>query len=199
MNSGTFQNKKILLHICCAPDATVVLNDLAPACHITAHFYNPNIYPGQEYVKRLGEMQKLAARIPIPLVSDTYDSERWTASIAGLEQEPEGGKRCAICFRIRLERAAHYAKEHGFDCFTTVLTVSPHKDAARINSIGAEIGARFGIEFIAADFKKRDGFKRSIALTKQYGLYRQNYCGCIFSLRNRPAPTVPSPAGIPSC
>jgi hypothetical protein len=183
MQKEMSQGKKLLLHICCAPDATVVLNDLSAAFDITAYFYNPNIHPLEEYTKRLGEMQKLAARTAVPLAPGGYDIDDWRSAVAGLEHEPEGGKRCAICFRVRLERAARYAAMNGFDCFTTVLTVSPHKDARLINEIGAEIGAHCGIEFIKADFKKKDGFKRSIALSRQYGLYRQSYCGCVYSIR----------------
>jgi len=179
----SLQGKKLLLHICCAPDATVVLRDLQDRCAVTCHFYNPNIHPHEEYDKRLGEMKKLSKLLSVPLIEEVNDSDRWFRETAGFEQEPEGGSRCDICFRIRLEQSAQTAKERGCDCFTTVLTVSPHKDAARINNIGKELECRHGIEYIEADFKKNDGFKRSIALTREYGLYRQNYCGCRYSLR----------------
>ncbi len=176
--------KKLLLHICCAPDATYVISALRDY-NLTGYFYNPNIYPEEEYILRLREMEGLAEKLGISLHPSSYDPERWFELTKGLEYEPERGRRCEICFRMRLESTARLAEEEGFDIFTTTLTISPHKDAELINKIGREIAANLRVEFMEADFKKKDGFKKSVELSKKYGLYRQDYCGCIYSKRDR--------------
>jgi len=175
----------MLLHICCAPDATVVIERLSPEYDLTGYFYNPNIHPKREYYLRLEEMKKLAERLNLQLVWDEYDVDRWFALTRDLKDEPEGGRRCEVCFRMRLERAADYAKANGFDIFTTVLTVSPHKKAEVINRIGEEIANEYEVQFLSANFKKKDGFKRSVELSKKFGLYRQDYCGCVYSKEER--------------
>lgn len=174
----------LLLQVCCAPDATVVIERMRADYDITVYYYNPNIQPESEYKLRVEEMQRLAAEMNVPCKIGPYDSKRWLQLVRGLEQLPEGDKRCEVCFRMRLEQTARKAAAEGFDFFTTVLTVSPHKDAALINSLGREIGEKFQIKFIEENFKKKDGFKRSIELSREYNLYRQNYCGCIYSKRD---------------
>jgi predicted adenine nucleotide alpha hydrolase (AANH) superfamily ATPase len=174
-------SKKLLLHVCCAPDATVAIERLAPEFDLTIFFYNPNIHPEKEYHLRAQEMEKLLHLLNIPFIPAEYDSSAWFKLVKGLEHLPEGGERCTRCFEIRLEMSAKIAAASGFELFTTVLTVSPHKDANRINKIGFEAGQKWEILFMEANFKKKDGFKRSLELSKQYGLYRQDYCGCIFS------------------
>jgi epoxyqueuosine reductase len=176
-------NKKLLLHICCAPDATVVFERLSSDYNITGFFYNPNIHPQAEYKLRENEFVRLAKQQGVASECGSYDWDRWFELVEGMETEPEGGKRCRICIQMRIEMAAQFAKQHDFNLFTTVLTVSPHKNAELINQLGAEIGKLYQVEFMPANFKKQDGFKRSLELTKQYQLYRQNYCGCIFSKR----------------
>lgn len=174
---------RLLLHICCAPDATVVVERLSAEYDLAVYFYDPNIHPEEEYRLRCDEMQKLADRLGIPFFEGEYDADRWFGMVKGLEHEPEGGARCAVCFRMRLERAARFAAEKGYRIFTTVLTVSPHKDADLINRLGREAAASHGVEFIEGNFKKKDGFKRSVELSREYGLYRQDYCGCLYSHR----------------
>jgi predicted adenine nucleotide alpha hydrolase (AANH) superfamily ATPase len=177
--------KKIALHVCCGPDATSAIERLIAEYDVVPFFYNPNIYPKEEYLKRLEESKKACSRWGLTLHEGAYETELWSERIAGLENEPEGGKRCHACFAFRLERTAQFARESGCECFTTVLTVSPHKDSQVIFELGRQAGVREGIEFICENFKKKDGFKRSIELSKEMGLYRQNYCGCMYSLRER--------------
>jgi predicted adenine nucleotide alpha hydrolase (AANH) superfamily ATPase len=181
----TKKKEKLLLHVCCAPDATVVVERLSPEYDITIFFYNPNIHPETEYEQRLTEMKKLATQLEVPLLPAEYDADVWFRAVKGMEYLPEGGKRCEICFKLRLEKTAQMAKAHQFEIFTTVLTVSPHKNAALINEIGKMSSEKFGVPFMEANFKKKDGFKRSIELSRQYHLYRQNYCGCIYSKTER--------------
>lgn len=173
--------KRLLLHICCAPDATVAPERLSQDYEITAYFYNPNIHPEEEYRLRLSEMQRLAETLHLPLASGAYSVPQWQAWIKGLEKEPEGGGRCTACFEFRLMNVAEFAKAHGYDAFSTVLTVSPHKQADTINKAGTEAGRRAGVEFIPLNLKKKGGFERSVTLSRHYGLYRQNYCGCEYS------------------
>ena len=179
------QKQKLLLHACCAPCVTVPMERLQADFEVSCFFYNPNIHPAEEHSKRLAEIQNLAKKLDLQIIIHRYDSERWFELVKGLEDEPERGARCKICFHMRLEQTAQYARQHGFDIFTTTLTLSPHKNAALINQLGAELGKRYQIEFLAADFKKKDGFKRSIELSDRHNLYRQTYCGCIFSRRDR--------------
>jgi len=174
---------RLLLHICCAPDATVVVERLHERFDVVGYFYNPNINDEQEYQLRAQEMARLASSMNFPVIFGAYDADRWLALVKGMEEMPEGGKRCETCFRMRLEAAARYAVTADIKLFATVLTVSPHKNAEIINAIGAMIARQFPIEFLTENFKKKDGFKRSIELSKHYQLYRQNYCGCIYSKR----------------
>ncbi len=150
---------------------------------VTVCYDNPNIYPEAEYKKRLSEQKRLCEILNVPLIEAEYDHEKYLLDVRGLENEPEGGRRCEVCIGARMERAAAYAKENGFDYFTTTLSVSPHKDAAFINRKGEEIEKRVGVPYYYADFKKKDGYLRSIRLSEKYGLYRQSYCGCEFAKR----------------
>ena len=172
---------KILLQVCCAPDATVAVERLGEEYEVGVYFYNPNIHPVEEYLKRAEEMERLSTEIGVEIHMAPYDPEIWFEAVRGLQHEPEGGRRCEICFRMRLERTAKAARELGYDLFATVLTISPHKNADLINRIGEEIGKSTGIPYLPSNFKKKDGFKRSIELSRKYGLYRQDYCGCLFS------------------
>ena len=148
---------------------------------MTGYFYNPNIHPEEEYELRLSEAKELAHTCDIEFLCGEYDVDAWFRLTRGMEREREGGRRCETCFRMRLERAAQCAHEHGFDIFTTTLTVSPHKNAEQINRIGTDAAAKHGIDFLQSNFKKKDGFKKTVDASKRLGLYRQNYCGCIFS------------------
>ena len=172
---------KLLLHICCAPDASVVFERLKPEYEITGYFYNPNIHPQEEYELRANETKRLAEIMHIPLAKAPNDTDRWFGLVKGMEHLPEKGERCTVCIRMRMEQAARFCAENGFDMFTTVLTVSPHKNADLINSIGDEMAAKFDVKYMEANFKKKDGFKRSLELCRKYNIYRQNYCGCVYS------------------
>ena len=179
------ERPRLLLQSCCGPCSSYVLEALTPYFCVTVLYYNPNIQPREEYDLRLENQRKIIAALPTPSAVDIlecdYDGEKFDAAVKGLESEPEGGARCSVCFRLRLEETAKRAKELGFDWFCTTLTVSPHKDAERLNQIGKALGERYGVPFLPSDFKKRDGYKRSIQLSKEYDLYRQDYCGCLFS------------------
>ncbi len=172
--------KKLLLHSCCAPCSSSVLEYLTPKIDVSVYYYNPCIMPNEEYEHRLSEQRRLCTILNIPLIEGEYDNGEYLSFVHGLENAPEGGARCAKCFYMRLKSTAVRAKECGFDYFCTTLTVSPHKNADVINSIGKRISEEVGVEFLPSDFKKRNGYLRSIELSKQYGLYRQVYCGCRF-------------------
>jgi len=170
---------RVLLHICCAVCATACVERLRQEGYqVSGYFYNPNIHPEEEYRKRLGAVKSLAEKGKFPLIIGDYDKDEWLSRIKGLEAEPEGGKRCARCFCFRLEKTAKAAQEKGFTVFTTTLTVSPHKNTQTINKIGRNVNKKL---FLARDFEKQDGFKRAQQLSRQYNLYHQNYCGCIYS------------------
>lgn len=175
----------VLLHACCAPCSSAVLERLTEHAKITIFFYNPNILPETEYRFRLEELRRLLREMPLTgeleLLEGSYEPERFLAFAKELADEPERGERCRKCIRLRLEMAAQTAKEIGADYFATTLTVSPHKDAAFINAAGFEIAEKYGIAWLPSDFKKKEGYKRSIQLSQEYSLYRQNYCGCPFS------------------
>jgi predicted adenine nucleotide alpha hydrolase (AANH) superfamily ATPase len=174
---------KILLHICCGVCAAGVVERLTLEGHqVHGLFYNPNIHPRQEYDRRLEVARKVAKELDFPLEVPLYITEEWFNETVSLENEPEGGRRCEVCFRLRLKKAYLYMKDCGADAFTTTLTVSPHKSADVINRVGQEIG---GERFLARDFKKKAGFQRAVELAKKWALYRQDYCGCIYSMRNR--------------
>lgn len=177
----------LLLHVCCAPCSTACLEVLDQYFDITVFYYNPNIAPFEEYQKRLQEEQKfLQSAYPhISVVEVGYENEKFCQIASGLEGLAEGGERCKKCYRLRLEKSAEFAKQNGFDFFTTTLTVSPYKNSLVLNQIGEDIGKQFGVEYLTSDFKKNDGYKRSIELSKQYGLYRQDYCGCQYSKQAR--------------
>ncbi len=170
--------KKLLLHVCCAPCSTHAIVEMQKEYEVTLLFSNSNIYPKEEYEKRLAEAKKISKIYGLPLVVDEYDHESWLNEIKGLENEPEKGLRCEKCYEYNLSRTATYAIEHGFDSFTTTLTISPHKDSPTIFRIGKRLGS-----FLEKDFKKMDGFQKSTLLSKEHGLYRQDYCGCEFSMR----------------
>ena len=174
---------RLLLHACCAPCASHVLDYLAPYFDITVFFHNPNIGPAGEFEKRAEEMRRFLGLFPhsVGLILPPYEPETFYAAAAGLESAPEGGPRCEKCFRLRLEATAKAAKEGGFDYFATTLTVSPHKNAPLLNRLGAELAARYGVPYLVSDFKKKNGYLHSIQLSREYDLYRQNYCGCVFS------------------
>jgi len=173
---------RLLLHACCAPCSTAVVERLALDYAISIYFFNPNIYPVAEYLQRRDELLHWCNKVAgIPCLEGEYAPEEWMEQVRGLELEPERGRRCNRCFRLRLQRTAIYAREHGYDLFTTVLSISPHKRHERINRLGLALAARCGIEFYSANFKKQNGFKRSIEISTAQNFYRQNYCGCVFS------------------
>lgn len=178
--------QKLLLHTCCAPCAAGVFDQLLADFSVSAFFYNPNIYPAEEYRRRMLETQRFCQEYRIQfIIQKEKIKTTWQEKIQGLEQEPEGGKRCLICYTIRLEQTAQYASQHDFDIFATTLSISPHKKAEQINTIGKQLAEQYTLAFYAADFKKKDGFKKSLELSKHYHLYRQNYCGCQYSITNR--------------
>ena len=182
------QRPKLLLHACCGPCSSAVLEKLCRYFEITVLYYNPNTWPAEEYYRRGEELKKFVAQahpLGVTVIEDHYDPQEFYTAVQGLENEPERGGRCTVCYRLRMGRAAQYAKEHGFDWFTTTLSISPHKDAARINQIGQELEAEFGIRHLPSDFKKQNGYLRSLQLSEEYGLYRQDYCGCEFSAKAR--------------
>lgn len=176
---------RLLLHSCCAPCSSYVLEYLSRYFQITVRYFNPNISPAEEYQKRLDEQARLIAAMPMEykasLQSPGYEPSAFYQAVKGLEQIPEGGERCFACFALRLEDAARAAKEGGFDYFTTTLSISPLKNAQKLNEIGETMGEKYGVRWLPGDFKKKEGYKRSIVLSQEYGLYRQNYCGCVFS------------------
>ena len=182
---NTSNKPRMLLHICCAPCAAYVVRVLRERFVVAGYFYNPNIQPEEEYALRKEEMERYALEIALPLHIGEYDVKRWFDLIKGYEEEPEGGARCAICYRMRLERTAQYASAHRFEYVTTTLSISPHKKAAVINRIGEELAQTYDVKFYGADFKKKNGFKISSQISRELGLYRQNYCGCVFSKRER--------------
>ena len=183
------EKRKILLQSCCAPCSTAVIERLAEEFDITILYYNPNIYPEEEYLKRKNEELKYIDiynsknENKIKFLDCDYESDEFYARTKGFENEREGGARCAICFRLRLEKTARLARSNGFDVFGTTLTVSPHKNAEIINAIGKELQREFNIDYLVSNFKKQNGYKRSVELAKENDLYRQNYCGCEFALR----------------
>ncbi len=174
---------RLLLHICCAGCGAYVSQILSPFYALTLYYYNPNIWPPDEYKARLKEVKRIANIFGLPLIVGGYDHQAWLKLVAGHEQDPEKGERCRICYRDRLTKTALKAKALGFNCFSTTLTISPHKDAKAISAIGQELQAEIGIKFLDRDFKKKDGFKKSVALSRQLNITRQNYCGCEFSRR----------------
>lgn len=175
---------QLLLHICCGPCASAVIERLIPQFDVTAFWHNPNIQPKQEHDRRLENARIVTRHFDLDLIVGPRDEGAWLDAVAGLEDEPEGGKRCDVCFNYRLRRTAREAAKRGIDYFTTTLTVSPYKGADRINTIGTRIAQTEPVEFLERNFKKRAGFQRSVELSRQLDLYRQNYCGCLFSRNN---------------
>ena len=173
----------LLLHSCCGPCSSAVLERLTDHFRVTVLYYNPNIEPEEEYLHRLSEQKRLLELLPegIPLLECGYDHGAYDAFAPAMAEAPEGGDRCLACFALRLNRTAEKAAEQGFEYFTTTLSVSPHKNADNVNRIGEEAGKRFGVKYLNADFKKKNGYLRSLELSKEYGLYRQDYCGCRYS------------------
>ena len=179
---------KLLLHSCCAPCSSYCLEYLSQYFSITDLYYNPNISPKEEFDKRAEEQRRLISELkvknPVTLVVDEYDPEDFFSAVKGLEDCAEGGERCFVCYILRLERAAKYAAEHCFDYFCSTLSISPLKNAQKLNEIGAELSEIYNVQNLPNDFKKKGGYLRSIELSREYGLYRQNYCGCVFSKNN---------------
>lgn len=179
---------KLLLHVCCAPCSSYVLEYLSNYFAITVFYYNPNIDTYEEYNKRMEESRRFTnefkGKYPIKFVEIGHNNDEYESVIDGLRNENEGGLRCFKCYRLRLEKAFIYAKEHGYDYVTTSLTISPLKNSKKINEIGDELSRSYGIKYLFSDFKKKEGYKRSIVLSREYNLYRQNYCGCKYSKRD---------------
>ncbi|MCI8794276.1 MAG: epoxyqueuosine reductase QueH [Bacilli bacterium] len=180
INSLT-EKKSILLHSCCGPCSSACIDRLKEYFDITVVYYNPNIEPIDEYIHRKNEQVRLLKEWNIKYLDCDYDNDLWVDTTKYLTKELEGGKRCSVCFGIRLKYTANMAKRLGFDYFGTTLTVSPHKDSQLINKIGGILGTNLGIKYLYSDFKKRDGYKKSCEFAKQYNLYRQDYCGCLYS------------------
>lgn len=178
---------RLLLQVCCAPCSSYVLEYLNKHFDITLFFYNPNISPENEYNFRAEELARLIRELPLEnipkLIVNDYDYSEFISTVKGMENEKEGGARCFLCYRLRLTKTAEYAKENGFDYFCTTLSISPHKNAEKLNEIGKELSEKYNVPYLFSDFKKKNGYKRSIELSKEYNLYRQDYCGCEFSKR----------------
>ena len=184
------EKKKLLLHSCCGPCSSYVITYLTNYFDITVLYYNPNISPYEEYIKRKNEQIKIIellnskSKNNIDIMDCDYDNNLYEEKIKGLEMEPERGKRCEVCYKLRIEKTANIAKENNYDYFCTTLSVSPYKNANLINKIGEEMEQKYKIKWLYSDFKKKDGYKKSIMLSQKYNLYRQNYCGCIYSKKN---------------
>ena len=179
----------LLLHSCCAPCSSYCLEYLSNYFNITVFYYNPNIYPEEEYFKRVEEqrrfIEQLPAKHPIAFLEGKYDKERFYEMAKGYEDCKEGGERCFRCYELRLREAAEAAEAHGMDYFTTTLSISPLKNAAWLNEIGEKLSKEYGILYLNSDFKKKNGYKRSVELSEEYGMYRQYYCGCVYSKQQR--------------
>ncbi len=180
---------KLLLHCCCAPCSSATLERLEKLFQVDIYYYNPNIEPEAEFLKRAGEEERFIRESRpeggVRVITAEYDHEAFERIALGRERLPERGERCYLCYELRMRRTALYAREHGYDCFTTSLSISPYKNAAWINEIGERLEGELGIGFVHSDFKKKDGYKRSIELSRQYGLYRQDWCGCVYSREER--------------
>lgn len=180
---------KLLLHSCCAPCSSYVIEYLSSYFKILVFYYNPNLYPDEEYEKRVNEqmrfIQAFPVKYPVEFLSGDFEKERFYEAVKGLEQEPEGGARCFACYRLRLTETVKTAKRLGMDYFTTTLSISPLKNAVKLNEIGEELAEEYGVAYLPSDFKKKNGYHRSVELSKEYGMYRQDYCGCIFSYQRK--------------
>ena len=179
---------KLLLHSCCGPCSTYCIQVLSEYFDVTVFYYNPNIYPPEEYRLRADEQNRFISefptRNPVKFVEGAYDTDRFYAMAKGLEKVEEGGERCFKCYELRLRESAEYAKNNGFDFFTTTLSISPLKNADKLNEIGRKLSEEYGVSYLFSDFKKKEGYKISTQLSAEYGMYRQNYCGCVFSQNN---------------
>ncbi|MGN0601098.1 MAG: epoxyqueuosine reductase QueH [Oscillospiraceae bacterium] len=179
----------LLVHSCCAPCSSYVLEYLSQYFKITVFYYNPNIYPKEEYLKRVAEQKRLISQLPaknpVDFIEGRFDDKEFYSAVKGLENIPEGGERCFACYKLRLEETAKIAKEKNFDWFTTTLSISPYKNAQKLNEISTELSQIYQVKNLPADFKKKEGYKRSITLSAEYNLYRQDYCGCVFSQQER--------------
>lgn len=177
--------KHLLLHSCCAPCSSYVIEYLSRYFQITVFYYNPNISAEEEYRKRVLEQQRFIKEFPakylVDFVEGDYEPRVFFDTVKGYEQCKEGGERCFLCYELRLKKTAQLAAEKGYDYFTTTLTISPLKNSVKLNEIGLRLGEEYGVPYLLSDFKKKEGYKRSIELSKEYGLYRQNYCGCAYS------------------
>lgn len=175
----------LLLHACCAPCSSYVLEYLSEYFDISIYYYNPNISPEKEYVFRLEELSRLLKEMPeangVKIIDAPYDEQTFFDAVKGLELLPEGDKRCYKCYELRISETAKKAKENNFDYFTTTLSISPYKNADWLNQIGQDLEKKYNVKYLVSNFKKKNGYKRSIELSKDYGLYRQDYCGCVFS------------------
>lgn len=182
------EKKTLLLHACCAPCSSYVIEYLSNYFAITILFYNPNINNDSEYNKRLQELERFVKEFktnnPVKVISLGYNHDEYLQTVLGLEEEKEGGSRCLKCYRLRIEKTFEYAKQYNFDYVTTTLTISPLKNSQVINKIGSELENIYHINYLYSDFKKKEGYKRSIVLSHEYNLYRQDYCGCEFSKRD---------------
>jgi predicted adenine nucleotide alpha hydrolase (AANH) superfamily ATPase len=179
----------LLLHSCCAPCSSYVLEYLSQYFRITVFYYNPNIYPDSEYLMRVREQQefirRFPAKYPIDFIEGAYDTARFYEMAHGMEELPEGGERCFRCYELRLRETAALAAERGYNYFTTTLSISPLKNADKLNEIGGMLAEEYGVSYLYSDFKKKNGYKRSTELSREYGMYRQDYCGCVYSWRQR--------------
>lgn len=177
----------LALHSCCAPCSSAVLERLRDAFELVIFYYNPNIYPEEEFFHRAAEQQRLVREMQLEAGVEVgeYDSARFYQLTKGHEADPEGGERCGICFEMRLRRTAEFARSIGASYFTTTLSISPLKDARRLNAIGEALAAEYGLRYLSSDFKKKDGYRRSCLLSEEYGLYRQDFCGCVYSKMER--------------
>lgn len=185
----TKERPKLLIHSCCGPCSSYVLEYLSKHFKITVFYYNPNIYPEEEYNSRAKEQKMLIDRMnlasDVDYIEATYIAKDYYDAIKGHEKDPEGGERCLICYELRLKESAKFAKEYKFDYFITTLSISPHKNAVKLNEIGEKVGREYGIKHLPSDFKKKNGYKRSIELSKEHELYRQDYCGCVYSRQGK--------------
>lgn len=186
------ERPRLLLHSCCAPCSSAVLERIAQFFEITVFYFNPNIEPEQEYAKRVQELKRLLDCLKegtgtkaLPLLAGRYEPQEFYNAVRGLEHSGEGGERCYHCYELRLRQTAKTAAKQGFDCFTTTLSISPYKRADWLNEIGQRLCEEYGVTYLYSDFKKKNGYHRSIELSKEYGLYRQDYCGCVFSKAER--------------
>lgn len=181
--------RRLLLHSCCAPCSSYVIEYLSQYFELTVFYYNPNISPEEEYRKRVAEqirlIESMPTRHPVHFLEGNYHPEQFYEAVKGLEKEPEGGARCFVCYEMRLREAARIAREGNYDYFTTTLSISPLKNAEKLVEIGQKVGEELGVTYLVSDFKKKNGYKRSIELSREYDLYRQNFCGCVFSKLNK--------------